>query len=88
MGRRKEVEDSIWLQNFKSIKGIAEAKSEIIENIEDDHTIILNRDDKFFNFLLKKAKLFKLKVVTFGKHKSSDICLRSISKERDKFLES
>ena len=71
------------IENFKSIKGIAEAKSEIIENIEADGTIILNRDDKFFNFLLKKAKLFKLKVVTFGKHKSSDICLRSISKERD-----
>ena len=69
------------IENFKSIKGIAEAKSEIIENIEADGTIILNRDDKFFNFLLKKAKLFKLKVVTFGKHKSSDICLKSISKK-------
>ena len=71
------------IENFKSIKGIAEAKSEIIENIEADGTIILNRDDKFFNFFLKKAKLFKLKVVTFGKHKSSDICLKSISKKRD-----
>ena len=71
------------IENFKSIKGIAEAKSEIIENIEADGTIILNRDDKFFNFLLKKAKLFKLKIVTFGKHKSSDICLKNISKKRD-----
>ena len=71
------------IENFKSIKGIAEAKSEIIENIEADGTIILNRDDKFFNFFLKKAKLFKLKVVTFGKHKSSDIRLKSISKKRD-----
>ena len=69
------------IENFKSIKGIAEAKSEIIENIEADGTIILNRDDKFFNFLLK-SKLFKLKVVTFGKHKSSDICLKYFKKKR------
>ena len=44
------------IENFKSINGIAEAKSEIIESIKTGGTIILNRDDKFFNYLFKKAK--------------------------------
>ena len=61
------------LENFKNIFGIAKAKSEIIENIQKGGTIILNRDDKFFNYLFKKAKLYKLKISTFGKNKKSDI---------------
>ena len=36
------------IENFKNIHGIAKAKSEIIENIIPQGTIILNRDDKFF----------------------------------------
>ena len=44
------------LENFKNIRGIAKAKSEIIENIQAGGTIVLNRDDKFFKFLFKKAK--------------------------------
>ena len=63
------------LENFKNKKGIAKAKSEIIENIKPGGTIILNRDDKFFNYLLKKAKIYKLKISTFGKHKKSDVYL-------------
>ena len=61
------------IENFKNIYGIAKAKSEIINSIERNGTIILNRDDKFFNFLRKKAKLKKLKIITFGKDKKSDI---------------
>ena len=49
------------LENFKNIHGIAKAKSEIIENIKPGGTVILNRDDKFFNYLFKKAKSYKLK---------------------------
>ena len=61
------------LENFKNIKGIAKAKSEIIENIKPGGTIILNRDDKFFNFLFKKAKSYNLKICTFGRHYKSDV---------------
>ena len=69
------------LENFKNIFGIAKAKSEIIENIERNGTIILNRDDKFFSYLYKKSKLYKLKIITFGKHKKSDIRLKKIRKK-------
>ena len=31
--------------------------------------IILNRDDKFFKYLEKKAKIKKIKIVSFGKVK-------------------
>jgi murE/murF fusion protein len=63
------------LENFKNISGIAKAKSEIIENITANGTVVLNRDDRFFNFLFHKAKSRKIKVITFGKHKKSDIRL-------------
>ena len=42
------------LENFKNIYGIAKAKSEIIENIEAGGTVILNRDDKYYNYLSSK----------------------------------
>ena len=63
------------IENFKNIKGVAKAKAEIIDNIKKNGTIILNHDDKFFNFLAKKAKSKRLKIVSFGKNKKSDICL-------------
>jgi len=63
------------IENFNNIKGIAKAKSEIIKNIQDGGTIILNRDDKFFNYFRNKAKSKNIKVVTFGKSKKSDVYL-------------
>ena len=44
------------LENFRNIKDIAKAKSEIIYNIQKNGTVILNRDDKFFNYFKKIAK--------------------------------
>ena len=42
------------IENFKNLKGIADAKGELLNNIQKNGTIILNRDDKFFNYLEKK----------------------------------
>ena len=66
------------LENFKNVRGIAKAKSEIIESIERGGKIILNRDDKFFNFLYQKAKSYNLEIITFGKHRESNILLKKI----------
>ena len=68
------------IENFKSTKGIALAKSEIIEDIIKGGTIILNRDDKYFNYLFEKAKIHKLKISTFGKHIKSDVRLKKLKK--------
>ena len=69
------------IENFKNLDGIARAKSELINNIVQGGTLILNHDDKYFNFLKKKAKLRNLKVVSYGIDKKSDIHPRSIIKK-------
>jgi len=68
------------LKNFKNINGIAKAKAEIIDNIEKDGHIILNKDSKFFNFLSKKAKKNKIHVTSFSLKKRADIFLIKIIK--------
>ena len=61
------------LENFKSIRDIAKAKSEIIYNIQKGGTIILNQDDKFFNYFKKIAKNNNIKTKSFGYSKKSDV---------------
>ena len=61
------------LENFRSINEIAKAKSEIIYNIMKNGTVILNRDDKFFQYFAKIAKRNKIKVKSFGYSNNSDI---------------
>ena len=68
------------IENFKNLRGIANAKGELINNIEEKGTIILNRDDKFFFHLAKKAKYKNIKIVSFGTNKKSDIYPLSIKK--------
>ena len=66
------------IENFKNIRDIAKAKGEIIDNVEINGTIILNRDDRFYNYLNKKAKLRKINVITFGKSNKANIHLINI----------
>ncbi len=73
-------------KNFKSINQIADAKAEIMKNIKENGTIVLNMDDKFYqyhkNFALKK----KLKIITFGiKNKYAMSKLIKVKKINDKF---
>ena len=70
------------IENFKNLRGIADAKGEIINNIIKGGTLILNRDDKYFTYLKRKAELRKIKIISFGLKKNSDIQLISKSKDR------
>ena len=73
-------------KNFKNIQGIAEAKSEIIENIKSGGSIILNEDDQFYKFLQTKAFKKRLKVYSFSlKNKRSYTNLIKIIKTKNKF---
>ena len=63
------------IENFHNLEGIAKAKSEIIENINKNGFLILNKDDKYFNFLSEIAKKRKIKVLSFGMSKKSDATL-------------
>ena len=67
------------LENFKNIKGIAKAKSEIIYNVQKGGTIIINKDDKFFNYFKKIAKINKKKI-------SKDEAEKILKEENEKNL--
>jgi murE/murF fusion protein len=58
-------------KNFASIKQIALAKSEIINNIKNGGSIVLNADDRFYNFLKKIAEKRKLKIYSFSINKKN-----------------
>ena len=66
------------IKNFQNLKGVAQAKSEIINNIPKHGSIILNADDNFFKFLELKSKKKKLRVISFGIKKNSNVSLINI----------
>ena len=68
------------IKNFKSLKDIAKAKAEIINNIVEDGYIILNKDDKYFNFLSNIAKKKLINIISFSLNKSADVYLVNIRK--------
>ena len=63
------------IKNFNTLKDIAKAKSEIIDNISKDGNVILNRDDKFFRFLSNKAKKRGIRVISFSSKQKANISL-------------
>ena len=73
-------------KNFKSLLDIAKAKSEIIFNIRKNGTIVLNKDDKFFNFFSNLANKNNLNIISFGKHKNSNIRLSKLKKSTKSYI--
>ena len=65
------------------MNGIAEAKGEIINNISNGGTIILNRDDKYFEYFSKKAKQKNIRIISFGMNKKSDVSLTKLSRNKN-----
>ena len=72
-------------KNFNTLKDIAKAKSEIINNILEGGNIILNKDDSFFNFLSQKAKSQKINVTSFSSKKKADIFLLGTKKIKNSY---
>jgi murE/murF fusion protein len=74
------------IKNFKNIHQVALAKSEIISNIKTNGYLVLNQDDKFYNFHKKIAKKKNINILTFSlKNKSANIFLKKIAKEKYKY---
>jgi len=74
------------IKNFKNINEIALAKSEIIKNIKDNGYLVLNKDDKFYNFHKKIGLQRNLKILSFSlKDKSASTNLDSIKKTKLKY---
>ena len=73
-------------KNFKNIKQIALAKSEIINNIKPNGYAVLNADDNFFQLHKKIAMENKIQVISFGiKSQKADIKLINIMPFGKKF---
>ena len=68
------------IKNFKNLRGIAKAKSEIMNNIVEGGTIVLNSDDKFFNFFKIKSIKKELKIISFGIKNKSNIKMTKLKK--------
>ena len=70
------------IKNFKNIKQIALAKSEIINNTKSKGCIVLNADDNFFKFHKELALKSNLRIISFGiKSQKSDIKLEKIKRQ-------
>ena len=67
-------------KNFKNLFGIAKAKSEIINNILKNGSIVLNADDKYYNFLRLKSQKRNLKIISFSKKNKANIKLEKINR--------
>ena len=70
-------------KNFNTLKDIAKAKSEIIDNISKGGNLVLNKDDKFFKYLSNKAIRNKINVTSFSLKKKADISLLEVKKEKN-----
>ncbi len=69
------------IKNFNNINQIALAKAEIINNTKVGGYLVLNADDRFFNFHKKIAFKHNLKVISFGiKNTDSNVKLSHIDK--------
>jgi len=73
-------------KNFKNLKQIALAKSEIMNNIVSGGSIVLNADDKFYKFHQKIALKKKLKVYSFSINKKNYFLIKN-EKEIEKWIE-
>jgi len=74
------------IKNFKNIKEIALAKSEIIQNIKANGYLILNADDHFYDFHKNIALKKRVNILSFSiKNKSSNIFLNSIKKQNSRY---
>ena len=77
---------SAHIKNFKNISEIASAKGEIINNIKENGSVVLNADDKFYDFHLRLAKKKKLKVYSFSlDKKNTNVNLKKIIRLKNKY---
>jgi len=60
---------------FKNVDAIAAAKAEIFEGLPEGGVAVLNRDDKYFEYLSDAAQKKQAKIVSFGEHPESSFCI-------------
>ncbi len=63
------------VENFSSLFDIAQAKLEVLHGMKTKGTLVLNKDNKYYNYLLSHANR---NIVSFGKDKNATVCLLDI----------
>ena len=67
------------IEGFGSLKGVAEAKGEIIQTLKADGCAVINRDDDYCDYW--KTVAGSRKVITFGLNDEADVSARAINTE-------
>ncbi len=74
------------IKNFKNISEIASAKGEIISNIKTNGHLVLNADDKFYNFHKNIAQKKGIKISSFSLNKkNTNVSIKKVLKIKNKF---
>jgi UDP-N-acetylmuramoyl-tripeptide--D-alanyl-D-alanine ligase len=63
------------LEFFGTLKGVAKAKSELVESLDEGGTAVLPADDEFFEFLAGRARG---RIVSFGFSDGADVRIEDI----------
>ena len=75
------------IKNFNNLNQIARAKGEIIDNITYDGTMIINMDDKYYKYFLKKCRNRQINILTYSKkNHNADIVLLNKRKQKKNYV--
>ena len=75
------------LEGLKTLKNIADAKSELLNNIKKEGCFIYNSDTNFSKDIREKAENENIKtIISYGKNKKANIQLLNKTKVDDKYL--
>lgn len=67
-------------ENFSSLFDVAQAKLEILYGTKNNGTLVLNRDNKYYDYLSSHANR---NIISFGKDKNAEVCLLDIIRNDD-----
>ncbi len=68
------------VENFSSLFDVAQTKLEVLYGMKNNGTLILNRDNKYYDYLSSRANR---NVISLGKDKNAEVCLLDIISNDD-----
>ena len=76
----------VHIRNLSSLEEIARRKSQIFCGMTKGSYAVLNRDMPYYELFEKKAKSFKLNIITFGTHSDATIRMPILENNRKFFI--
>lgn len=67
------------IEGFGSLEGVAKAKGEIIETLQNEGIAVINHDDEYFEYWRSVAG--KRRVMSFGLHSDADVTAKAVKAE-------